>query len=470
MSVEALQAGHIQTSNRMEQVGLWIYTHPTTIKTLRVAVPFFGALLLASSLLGFMKVGVVLTITGGVLSTVFSVALFAHELLVPLHHDMKTHAYSPAKCEGGELYYENDVPILSIASDDPFKAGKAQGYLCGDAISRLSRRFNFMLHTLMKNPRAEELPQLMKELRQVIPADYLREVEGLVSGYNQWVDEQYPWKFAQKLSVDDALLFHLVPDSLHFQPQRDEKASQQQQIAACSAIVNEESDGLTFARNMDWMSLGLAGTYSLVIHRKHTNGLRSTVEVGIPGTVGTLTGMNDRGLCAAMNVCGGETREVQGMPAVFYNRYCLEHFGTVPEVEKFTSEELPLGAYHLTAVDPNQAQSFHFYQSEEGGLVIRRWEKDKPLATLNCRYGPEPCRRSDVHNSFARIREIGHFFANRQGRSLEKVLSLPFVNNWITTHRVLMQPRAGRFSVAFDNAFAGMAPLHSISVERLFNE
>jgi len=62
---------------------------------------------------------------------------------------MKTHVYQEKKCEGGRLYYENNVTILTLDSDDPFKAGKAHGYLCGNAISCLLKRFEMLLRDLL---------------------------------------------------------------------------------------------------------------------------------------------------------------------------------------------------------------------------------------------------------------------------------------------------------------------------------
>jgi hypothetical protein len=363
------------------------------------------------------------------------------------------------------------VPILSLESDDPFKAGMAHGYLCGDAINRLSKRFDLVLHTIGKQPKADQLPKTLDVLRRSIPVRYLSEIEGLVKGYNLWAQEQHGWQAPKKITVDDALLFHLMPDSMHFQAGAFERklppAEKLQSAVACSAIIERDPQkGFVFARNMDWPSFGLSGAYSLVIHRKHTHGQHDTVEVGVPGFVGTLTGMNNQGLSVAMNVCSGTTREIRGMPASFYNRACLEQCRTVDEVKAFARYSSPLGAYHLTVADQEKAQSIHFYQGPEEGHLIRRWQEGQPLVTLNCRYNPNPS--CAMHHSRERQALLDDFFQHRSGRSLEETLSLPFVNNWITTHRVVMEPQTGRFRVAFDNAFAGKAPLHDVSTQRLF--
>lgn len=462
---------------RLERVGIWIYEHPTTVKILEIAALILGIGMVTS--LPFTAhifgTGIVigLAITGSLFILASAVALFALDILVPPHHDMKNHVYKPGQCDGGRLYYEGDVPILSLDSDDPFKAGKAQGYLCGDAINRLSKRFDLVQHTLAKQPRADQLPNTLAAIRKVIPEDYLLEMKGLIEGYNQWAKEQYWWQYPKKITEDDVLLFHLIPDSLHFQAEALEKGhsvAQSELAVACCAIVDQDPEkGLVFARNMDWPSFGLAGTYSLIVNRKHANGLYQTIEVGIPGLVGTLTGMNDQGMSLAMNVSfGTTTNEIRGMPACLYNRACLEQCRFVYEVEDFTNKISPLGAYHLTVVS-GEAASVHFYQSPSNTHVFRYWEEGKkPLVTLNCCYTPEPDHIT--YHDVDRQQVLDAFFKNRNNRPLEKALSLHSVNNWITTHQVVIEPKTSSFMVAFDNAFAGNAPLHSIPVKKIFSQ
>jgi hypothetical protein len=467
--------GQNQKLTQIEKIGIWIHKHPTTTKIAKVAALILGGGLLASlpftaPILG-TGIVVSLAITGVLLTLASSVALFSLDIIIPPHHDMKNHVYKPGQCDGGRLYYEGDLPILSLDSDDPFRAGKAHGYLCGDAINRVSKRLGLVMHTLARQPRSDRLPNTLAGLRQVIPHEYFREMEGLVEGYNKWAQEQPWWQFPKKLTLDDVLLLHLIPDSLHFQAGAFERGltevSSGELAVACSAIVDRDpQNGFVFARNMDWPSFGLVGAYSLIINRKHTNGYQSTVEVGVPGFVGTLTGMNSQGLSLAMNVCSGNTQVMTGMPASLYNRACLERCRTIIDVESFIHNQLPLGAYHLTVTDRERAESIHFFQSHEDTHLIRPWEENRPLSTLNFRYNPQP--NCPMHNDAERHQLLNEFFQHRGNRPLEDILALPFFNNWITTHRVVMEPQRGRFRVAFDNAFAGNAPLHEVPTQRLF--
>lgn len=458
-----LNKNHNFTS--IEKVGVWIHEHPTTVKIMKVAALVLGLALLASLpfTAPFLAAGIVATIaiTGILLTLSSTIAILALDLIAPPHHDMKNHVYKPGKCEGGELYYDGDVPVLALESDDPFQAGKAHGFLCGDAINRLSKRF------AIAQPRADRIPKTLAILKSLIPNEYKREIEGTVEGYNEWAKKQPFWKSTKKLTFDDALVFHLLPDSTHFNAREFEGnvgAPILPELAvACSALIEQDAEkGFVLARNMDWPSLGLAGTYSLVIHRKHKNGLHNTMEVGVPGLVGTITGINGQGLSLCENVCYGKTEMIQGLPSCLFNRVILEKCGNVDQVEEFVANNSPLGPYNLTLADSEKAASIHFYQGAGGNHAIRRQVEGKPFCTLNYCYTPAPNYRINFHRSIEREMELGRFFNKRENRPLEEALSLPLVNNWLTTHRVVMEPRSKSMRVAFDNAFAGRIPLQVI--------
>lgn len=457
---------------RFEKAKVWIHAHPKTIKFLEITGLILGLGILSLPFLISTGLGLIFlyVIAGTFLISVSSLALYLLDICVPPHHDMKRHVYRPGQCEGGRLYYEGDVPILTLDSKDPFIAGKAHGYLCGDAISRLSKRFGIALHTLAKQPRAKQLPNTIAATKKWIPEKFLHEMEGIVVGYNQWAQEQYGWRFPNKLTLEDVILLHLIPDSIHFQPWLFEQippidGEPQQLVFACSTLVDEDSKkGIVCARNMDWPSFGLAGTLSLVIHRINEDNLH-TVEVGLPSFVGTLTGMNSHGLCVAMNVCLGHTEEVRGPPASLFNRACLEKCGSLNDVDGFISEQSPLGPYHLTVVDQKGAKAIHFYQSSENTHHICTWEKHQPLCILNERYSSS-CGTPIFDK---RQQMFDKFFQKRENRSLEDALSLPFVSNWITTHRVVMEPQNMTFKVAFNNAFAGNVPMRDVPIQKLFS-
>ena len=105
-----------------------------------------------------------------------------------------------------------------------------------------------------------------------------------------------------------------------------------------------------------------------------------------------------------MNVCGGFTTQVRGMPASLFNRACLDNCQNIMEMNQFISEHSPLGPYHLTAADPDSAQSVHFYQSDQETHVTRQWKDTQPITTLNCRYSPTS--NCDMHHSTSRLKSL----------------------------------------------------------------
>jgi len=451
----------------------WIHENPTTTKVATVGLLVLGAVSLASLPVISSACGLAVAITVGVAASLISItsiiALVALDVIIPPHHDMTNHLFTPGFYGDGKLYYQGDIPILSLLTDDPYKAGEAHGYLCGEAIETISKRVSLIVHTLMGQPRANEIPQAIAQVKKTLPEDYINELRGLVDGYAKWQEDNE--RSSSKMTLEDALLLHLMPDARHFHPSKEEGGAYASQLSfdcACTAIINKEGDELVVARNMDWPSFGLMGAYSLVIHRQRTSdsGVNSSINVGIPGLIGTLTGVNDKGLFVGMNVCLGETLQVRGMPAVFYNRHCLEHCDDVQAVENRVQEPstAPLGPYHLVVLNENKGSSLHFYQGEGESHVIRHWEEGKgPLITLNFRYNPNPV--DDSHNSALRQQMIEEEGSDK----IENDLALKVVNNNLTMQKIVFRSEAGTLGVAFDNAFAGKESVQNLNVDDLFS-
>ena len=69
---------------------------------------------------------------------------------------------------------------------------------------------------------------------------------------------------------------------------------------------------------------------------------------------------------------------------------------TVEEVADRVNATSPLGAFHLTVADAEQAQAFHLFQHEtkENEHVIREMTSEKPLVVANCYYLSEDDKTS----------------------------------------------------------------------------
>ena len=485
---EFKQANPFPESSSLIAQGMdWFSYHTSVTKMLEISGMVLGSasLFFVPALYKSNKMAaVMLAVVGSLTALISYVAYKALDIVLPPHHSMETHAFTPAEFKAGRLYYQGDVPILELKSDDPYEAGMAHGYLMGAPLNELLGRLT-IVKRLAGMPFADQTPETLKAIRDTLNPDHLKELEGLVDGFNQWSGE-HTW-FGHKLTVDELILFHLMPDSLHFAPKAHEarltgKKAQQADplpVLGCTAVVDQDPhEGMVFGRNMDWPSFGITGRYSLVINRKYSNDKFSTAEIGIPGFVGTLTGMNEHGLSLAINVCSGVTTSIRGMPAAFYNRCCLESCQNVKELEKFVNKENTLGSYHLTASDAQQAKSFHFYQGiNNDALIVREWEVDKPLVTTNCKYAPKNHQVAHMHCSLERDRIIRKLFSDAKdqvtdqfesAKLVEASLTLPDVNNGITSHTVVMYPQSKKMKAAFDNAFSAKSTLHEIDLAALF--
>lgn len=474
------------------RVSSWIHRHSTLVKTIEVAALILGIAAVVAAPVAFPVIGasvIAIAVAGSLIALVAYLALTKLHLMYPTAHSMQSHIFKPGTHGAGRLYYQGDIPILELKCDDPYKAGEAHGYLLGNHLNRILKRLD-VINASSYNPNplptAREVPNVLKALRKHIPQEYLTEMQGIADGYNKWLGEGF-LHFGRKIAVDDLILVHMMPDLLHFQSRYQEyreqpiparpPVPQTQQAPAlvlgCTvAIDKDDKEGFVFGRNMDWPSFDIFGASSLIINRRNSGGKQSTVEVGMPGFAGTLTGMNKEGLSLAMNVCGGRTQEIAGMPAAFYNRYMLENCKSVDDVTNKVTQQSPLGFYHLSVADSNQAKGFHFFQGERigekrGDHVIRTWKNHQPLLVTNCRYKCDGSMNESCDIEYSKQREalLRRLFNDArksvapEDLSIESIvaagLALPYVNNSITTHKVVMKPRSKKMQVAFDNAYAG---------------
>ncbi len=439
-----------------EPLTFWIHNHPTIVKTLEVASYVFGALLIANTA---PMLSAVTAISEAVFALAFYTASVYLDLFIPPTHDMANHVYTPSECEGGRLYYEGDVPILSLDSDSPYTAGKAQGYLCGDAISNLSSKYLHILGGVFND-------QAIRAFRERIPREYLQEIEGLVDGYNAWSQEQGFGSSARYLTVDQMIIFQMLPDLQQLESTQSVWGPNTR--LGCSVFFERNAEGnIVFARNLDFPSLGVLGTHSLMIKRNYTDGRHSTLDLGNPALVGVLTGMNDQGLCLSMNVSSTiyARTDPTCLSSSFYNRRLLERSASVSNVTTHARAESPMSAYHLSASDRTGAAAVHFFQNAGGTHHIRNFEdgcsQSGCMRVLNGTYS-STTTTGDIRDS-----TITPFLENRVNRPIEAILAEPYVCCLETTQTAVMEPHSGRFRVAFDNGFSGRHLLHELNFHQI---
>lgn len=461
-----------------------ILNHPTTVKVIEIALFIFGTGLIAILPYTIPELGKVCALSLACLGgLIILITYLFHETLelLPPYFDMSTHLYQPftsRDSNGTQLYYENDIPILVINADNPYQAGYDHGYHLGIGISKMLEIWDPLLHDKYGYPRAEEIPKSIKAFCSIIPKAHLEELQGLVKGYNQWIDEQNNHLHI-KLSFESALVFHFVSDIMHYKPSDDHIPARSPitirindlQRVGCTVVVDrDENQNIVAARNMDW---GLVGAYTVIFKRKYAN--FETLEIGFPGLIGTVTGRKDSGFTVMMNIAFGQTSEVRGMPTCFFNRACLENCNSVSEVENFLKKYNPLGPFHLIAIDNQDAKSFHMHQNadeQSPHYVTRSLFDQQPLIVTNCAYPDHTGRGEDFVGSHLREESLEAFFRDARKKIakdkydplaiLGAAMKLPHVCNPITAQSILFSK--DKVELVFDNYFAAEKPLHLLKV------
>lgn len=469
-----------------------MYDNPTARKTVEIAAYLFGGSFAIGACLATGPVSIGLIVTSAAVFGITYLASRTFNCLIPMRHDMKNHEFRTDRLEKngvllGSLYYNGDVPVLKIETTDPYETGYTHGYLLRKEISAIRKNIDFCLHTLFRFARPSKLRKTLDQVKSKIPEHYLKELEGVVAGYNA-----KKTKFETDLTLDDLLFLQLMPDMEYMSPNvmyAMEKGQQQEpnfaaplQIAACTitALFDETKTPL-MARSMDWQSFGNIGKYSLIISRINaTTGIR-TAEVAVPGLLGVVTGVNNHGVSVAMNVApySSGINMIEGIPSAFYNRLILDSCTSFDTAATFVAANKSLGPYHLTIADHTTAGTFFMYQQQNfqkkwnedrlNGHKLRLLENNAPLVTTNCSCTPD---EEDLANGKLRKEAIHNYLeATEHIEDRKKVLShlqtIPFVNKNLTTHRVIMGPKT--LEVAFDNAWAGDRELHVVDLLQLFS-
>lgn len=448
----------------------WIHDHSRILKIARALITSIGILLIACSSLAFSALNLPFLWGGAILILITEIAYRALNFFGFLAIDASTHFFKKAHYNNSELTYIGNIPILHLNECAPYENGYAHGYLMAPYIlkmlfrTRLSARVFGMMHFT-------EIKESLPEIKKQIPHNYLRELEGLTKGLNDW-DKKHSWFYRSKITLDELILFQLVPDMAHL-------TLSHLPLVGCSVIADrdEKSRHITIGRHLDWPSLGTYGSHTLLIHRGNT------ISIGIPGLIGDLTVIN-RGLFLAMNVCSPRIRvdhiELNRMPTVFLMRYLSENFRSVEELEAAArAQTIPISLvpFHASAADSKNVVSLHFRQDKESDLltVVRSIEKKRSIRPFTTFNNHHPTETTESHHLFF-ANERAHaaqttFKKYPHSPPLERVTkslhALP-INNHFTIHHVIYTPATKQLQLRFDNSFAASGKSSSISLTDFF--
>jgi hypothetical protein len=462
--------------SKPERAIMFLHNHPNLVKTIKLSAIVFGAFTtLYTAYNRKLNIASISLATAGFISSSFGyITHKVLDIIAPAKHNMKNHLFTPAKIKDAHLYYEGDIPILKITTTDPYLMGLAQGKLLAKNIDKLRTSFSLAMQTfpplmpfIHSTPKVEKLRKVINEIKKQLPDAYINEMLGIVEGYNTWAKSKYFFK-PKPLTLDEILLFHLEPDVPHFKHLAAEKRLNK--TAACAAIVDREQDGnIVFGRMMDWPTLGNADAIVIVKENPKTN--IQTLEVSIPGTIFTLSAMNNHGLSLCMNICYGNTTKVDGMPNALVVKRILNECKSLKDVEKLLPTLKSLGPFHLIAADRINAAAFYIKQDKKMNILQEDLKIDQPIVVTNLSKDLEVT--DNVNFAKEREEKIGALFDFVKYKFplklniIKEALKLPFVDNIMSAHKIIMKP-GHSISLAFDSAYAGKNTMQEVFLTKIF--
>lgn len=206
-----------------------------------------------------------------------------------------------------------------------YEMGRQHGRLLGDMVRQTLQKIVDNQDELGKSPEYQAYllmrPLMHDMLRPHIPARMLEEMRGLAEGAG--------------VAYEDIEAANLFPEAFHCSG-----------IALRGAATHDGS--LYHVRILDYMTrLGLQDAAVVIVHQPTEPGLRSWINVGFAGFIGTVTGMNEAQV--AIGEMGGRgLGHWDGVPMAMLMRDALERAGTLDEaLEVFRASKRTCEYYYV---------------------------------------------------------------------------------------------------------------------------
>lgn len=285
----------------------------------------------------------------------------------------------------GEIIIDRDyLPRLNIKSLKPYDAGFVEGYLLGEAIKinldALKPLFD-LLKIVAGNPNERKFKLYFSDFLDVIPKDYIDEMEGKVKGYNTWLKEHYP--IAEPLTFYEYIFIQSIPGYRNYLPVQNCPFVSLFQSMCCTTFAlrfgDPTQDITIIARILDFAFCGNVNSV-IEINRKIA-GKKGISDVAHPLISGALTVVNENGVLLELNVAPGKKVIIpEGEPDIFLIRHLAERADSVDHVSQLIDEEKTLGSFHLTASDGRRTTTTHFLQDlkDPSKHVIEELHKADP--------------------------------------------------------------------------------------------
>lgn len=294
----------------------------------------------------------------------------------------------------GELAFIEGKPVLRVWGTH-YEMGYAHGYLLADEVYAMLEEY--MLGRLLDRQNYWRTRNLLNWYTR-IPRVYRQEMQGVHDGMLDALGKEglYSEAIDDYFEPVDLLAFNMIPEIFRLYFNTEGFSGRRPEL--CSSISGwgeGTADGnLIFARNLDFGEPGdLLEASTLVIAYQHTESTtreKDWVSIAWPGYLGCLTGMNENGIGAGLNL----GNEQPGLNQLLFNiggiyiglpfYYTSTAFALRQVIENSPSLLFPdpIGGFRTNLGIINIAGSFdiHLFSPAQGGGIGLY----PPAAILEC--------------------------------------------------------------------------------------
>jgi len=322
--------------------------------------------------------------------------------------------------EGRGALLEINGARVCLLAGSPEEMGYQHGVLLGEQVRAMSEKVIVLASAAdtvrEKNPFSGSIQKAFERTKPYTPPRYLKELEGLAKG--------------AKLPVATAQAVNVFPELFH-----------------CSGFAlagKATADGeLLHGRVLDYMT-GVGLQDNAIVFVCKPEGQNAFVNVGYAGFIGSVTGMNEKGI--SFGEMGGRGEgHWDGVPMGYLMRMGMEQAGTLDEAVKIFREAKRTCQYYYVIADGNrrdavglacEPDSFAVVHMGESHPQLPRGVPDTVLLSAGDRYNHLVDRVQEKYGQFNP--ELGQWLMTR-----------PVAMN-SSLHCVLFKPKTG--DVWFANA------------------
>jgi len=249
-------------------------------------------------------------------------------------------------------------------------------------------------------------------------------------------------------------------------------------IVACSGIAIEPSQsttrGMLMGRNLDYPSLGYMNQYTLVTVYKPEK-KKAFAAIGFPGLIGSLSGMNQDGLCLAIHEVidikpGLRKFNYDGVPYAMCYRQILEECATVEEAFELLKKLPRTSTTNLLIADRKRSAVFEVTPDQ----VLERKSKEGVVVCCNhfCSAEIKPFFPINVRRSFQRFSILEELRIPDSKISMASVMEyLDTVNlGNDTLQTMVFEPATLKLHLSYESTPSSKGPFNTLELAPLFQK